>query len=192
MPGCALSQTKKKQIQSELQEEAITQAVQLCKEEEKKLANERTSMRAICYKVEEEWKQKRKYVRVSRDTVHWQLQGGRSSHQFNMETNSWLTKEEEDNHSAQLGCYWSSSLDSNHGCAVNANTHQEWFKLLEETIETYQIEQDCLWAADETGFQPGGGVKERVLGPAGAKIQHQQHDGNCENSVPMEKNYHQP
>ncbi|KIK21791.1 hypothetical protein PISMIDRAFT_79259, partial [Pisolithus microcarpus 441] len=39
--------------------------------------------------------------------------------------------------------------------------------------------------ADETGFQPGGGIKEWVLGPAGAKIQHQQRDGNHENVTVM-------
>ncbi|KIK10641.1 hypothetical protein PISMIDRAFT_40516, partial [Pisolithus microcarpus 441] len=157
----------------------------------KKPDTERTSMRAICSKVEEEWRQKKKYVRVSRDTVRRRLQGGRSSHQFNMETNAWLMEGEEENlvafcldyaargfplnhnslrlhvntilrtrlgenfpesgvglnwtdhfvewHSAQLGRYWSSSLDSNRGRAVNENTHQEWFKLLGETIETYQI-----------------------------------------------------
>ncbi|KIJ09217.1 hypothetical protein PAXINDRAFT_50150, partial [Paxillus involutus ATCC 200175] len=44
---------------------------------------------------------------------------------------------------------------------------------------------DCLWAADETGFQPGGGLREQVIGPARKKRQHQQCNGNCENITIM-------
>ncbi|KIJ12681.1 hypothetical protein PAXINDRAFT_55385, partial [Paxillus involutus ATCC 200175] len=44
---------------------------------------------------------------------------------------------------------------------------------------------DCLWAADETGFQPGGGLRERVIGPARKKRQHQQHDRNRKNITIM-------
>ncbi|KIJ18805.1 hypothetical protein PAXINDRAFT_70737 [Paxillus involutus ATCC 200175] len=47
------------------------------------------------------------------------------------------------------------------------------------------INKDCLWGADETGFQPGGGLRERVIGPAKKKQQHQQHDGNHENITVM-------
>ena len=93
MAGCAWSRTKKKRVKSNLQEEAISQAIQLYEEEEKKPEDQRLSLRAICTKVEEEWRQKKKHVRVSKDTLWRRLKGGRSSHQFNMETNSWLTAE---------------------------------------------------------------------------------------------------
>ncbi|KIK93753.1 hypothetical protein PAXRUDRAFT_70221, partial [Paxillus rubicundulus Ve08.2h10] len=46
-------------------------------------------------------------------------------------------------HSNRLHKYWSSSLDTNRGRA--------------SAIDKYHIEQNCIWAADETGFQPGEG-----------------------------------
>ncbi|KAG2120069.1 hypothetical protein BD769DRAFT_1671908 [Suillus cothurnatus] len=77
-------------------------------------------------------------------------------------------------HMDKLGRFWTQSLDTARGCAVNPTTHDQWFTLLEDAIITLGIEEDCIWAADETGFQPGGGNKESVFGPSGAKIQYQQ------------------
>ncbi|KZP28033.1 CENP-B protein, partial [Athelia psychrophila] len=37
------------------------------------------------------------------------------------------------------------------------------------------------YGVDETGIQPGGGTRERVIGTKGKKVQHQQRDGNREN-----------
>ena len=62
-------------------------------------------------------------------------------------------------HSNQLGQYWNSSLDTAKGHAVNKNTNQAWYQLLHTTINGEKIDPDCIWAADETGFQPGGGLK---------------------------------
>jgi hypothetical protein len=45
----------------------------------------------------------------------------------------------------------------------------------------YNIPDELVYGADETGIQGGIGVTERVIGPAGAKIQHQQRSGNREN-----------
>jgi len=84
-------------------------------------------------------------------------------------------------HSEQLGTYWSSPLDSNRGRAVNENTHKSWCDLLKDTLEKYNIDEDCIWGADETGFQPGHGLKDRVIGAVKQKIQHEQGDGNKEN-----------
>ena len=81
-------------------------------------------------------------------------------------------------HSEQLGTYWSSPLDSNRGRTVNENTHKSWCK---DTLEKYNINEDCIWGADETGFQPGHGLKHRVIGATKQKIQHEQGDGNKEN-----------
>jgi hypothetical protein len=70
-------------------------------------------------------------------------------------------------HADHVARYWSSSLD------------------MKETLERENIDEDCIWAADETGFQPGGGPKQRVFGPAKKKTQHQQRDGNRENITVM-------
>jgi hypothetical protein len=88
-------------------------------------------------------------------------------------------------HSAHLSCYWSSSLDTAHSHAVNPNTNAKWYNLLGNTIEEKGIEHDCIWAADESRFQPGKGLKEHVIGPAAQKNQYQQCDGNCENITIM-------
>ncbi|KIK75308.1 hypothetical protein PAXRUDRAFT_173211 [Paxillus rubicundulus Ve08.2h10] len=88
-------------------------------------------------------------------------------------------------HSDNLGRYWSAPLDTARGRAVNENTNKAWFDLLGKTIDMNNIEEDCLWAADETGFQPGGGLWERVIGAAKKKRQHQQRNGNRENITVM-------
>jgi hypothetical protein len=88
-------------------------------------------------------------------------------------------------HVGCLGTYWSSTLDTKRGRAVNEHTHKAWFDLLKDTQERYGIEQDCTWAVDETGFQPGSGLKQRVIGPAKRKMQYQQRDGNRENITVM-------
>jgi len=84
-------------------------------------------------------------------------------------------------HHDRLGMYWSSAMDSSRGRAVNPITKAEYFKLLKEAKEKDNIPDELLYAADETGVQTGIGVTERVIGPAKAKIQHQQRSGNREN-----------
>jgi hypothetical protein len=84
-------------------------------------------------------------------------------------------------HHERLGMYWSSAMDSSRGRAVNPITKAEYFKLLKEVREEHDIPDDLVYGADETGIQTGIGVTERVIGPAGAKIQHQQRSGNREN-----------
>ncbi|KIK35855.1 hypothetical protein CY34DRAFT_36751, partial [Suillus luteus UH-Slu-Lm8-n1] len=37
-------------------------------------------------------------------------------------------------HSVDLGHYWSTSLDTARGCAVNPNTNMQWYKLLGDTL----------------------------------------------------------
>ncbi|KAI6020338.1 hypothetical protein BKA83DRAFT_4527017 [Pisolithus microcarpus] len=95
MPSRAKSQTKKKQIKSQYQEEALAQAIELYREEQKNPSDKQKGLRIICQEVEMKWKGKNQYVKVDKETVWRQLQGGRSCHQFNMEKNSWLTEEEE-------------------------------------------------------------------------------------------------
>ena len=84
-------------------------------------------------------------------------------------------------HHNRLGMYWSSAMDSSRGRAVNPITKAEYFKLLKEVREEYDIADELVCGADETGVQTGIGVTERVIGPAGAKMQYQQRSGNREN-----------
>ena len=70
-----------------------------------------------------------------------------------------------DHYSDQLAQHWSSPLDTKRGQAVNENTHKAWCALLEHTIDEYGIQEDTLWAADESGFQPGTVQKQHVIGP---------------------------
>lgn len=83
--------------------------------------------------------------------------------------NCFITK-----HHNQLGMYWSSMLDTSHGHAVNPATKEEYFQMLKDVREKYNIPDELVYGADETGIQSGIGVTEQVIGPAGAKIQHQQ------------------
>jgi hypothetical protein len=76
-------------------------------------------------------------------------------------------------YSACLSCYWSSLLDTAHGCAVNPNTNAKWYNLLGNTIKEKGIEHDCIWAADKSRFQPGKGLKECVIDPTAQKNQYQ-------------------
>jgi hypothetical protein len=72
----------------------------------------------------------------------------------------------------------STLLDGSRGCAVNPVTKEEYFRVLKEVRETYDIPDELVYGADETGIQLGIGVMEQVIGPTGAKIQHQQRSGN--------------
>lgn len=53
--------------------------------------------------------------------------------------------------------------------------------MLKKVREDFDICDELIYGADETGIRTGIGVTERVIGPAGAKIQHQQRSGNREN-----------
>ena len=77
--------------------------------------------------------------------------------------------------------YWSSVLDTSHGHAVNPVMKEEYFQMLKDVREKYNIPDELVYGADKTGIQLGIGVTEQVIGPAGAKIQHQQWSGTWEN-----------
>ena len=77
--------------------------------------------------------------------------------------------------------YWSSPLDNSHAQGVNPITNAEYFEVLREVWEEYDIPDELVYGADETGIQTGIGITEHVIGPAGSKIQHQQRNGNREN-----------
>lgn len=84
-------------------------------------------------------------------------------------------------HSDRLHGTWARPLEAKRGRAVNPHTNESYFTLLEDTIKTYSIEQECTYAVDEAGFQTGTGQSERVIGGKGKGPQYQQKDGDREN-----------
>jgi hypothetical protein len=71
--------------------------------------------------------------------------------------NHFITK-----HHNRLGMYWSTALDSSRGHAVNPIMKEEYFKMLKEVREMYNILDELVYAADETGIQSGLGMMEFV------------------------------
>lgn len=83
-------------------------------------------------------------------------------------------------HSDRVQGYYSTGLESKRGRAVNLNTHEAWFKVLGDTLKKYNVDPDCIYGCDETGFMPGRGTRTRVFGKAGKKVQHKQESGKRE------------
>ena len=53
-------------------------------------------------------------------------------------------------HYDKVRCYWSTSLTTVQGGALNQAVIDNWFELLQVTITNYGIEQDCIFSMDET------------------------------------------
>ncbi|EGO04751.1 hypothetical protein SERLA73DRAFT_68419 [Serpula lacrymans var. lacrymans S7.3] len=206
MAGRAKSKCKKQRTAFFDKEEGLAYAIKLWNDDKEKPEEDQRSLQAICREAEEEMnKRKKKHITIDRVTLMRQLgaRGFPLDHKrlkFHVDTllqarlgNSFpetgvgmnWTGHFLNQHSERLGTYWSSPLDSARGRAVNKHTHKAWCNLLESTIKDNNIVEDCIWAADETGFQPGNGRKQRVIGPAQRKMQHQQRDGNCKNITVM-------
>lgn len=90
------SQTKKKQLASQEKERAITDAINVYKNEQDKPKEERRSLWRIYTDVKDWFTKHKKHIVISHDTVSRRLKGGQSCHLFNMETKAWLKPEEED------------------------------------------------------------------------------------------------
>ena len=88
-------------------------------------------------------------------------------------------------HSDRLSTYWSSPLDHSRARAANPNTKEVFYNLVERVINGEDgkepISDELIYAADETGIQRGLGVKQRIIGPTGRNIIHQQESGDREN-----------
>lgn len=89
-------------------------------------------------------------------------------------------------HHDRLKPCWSSPLDHSRARAVNPHNHTTYFGLYGDARDGCGNPEDAIpdelvFAGDETGVQQGIGSKERVFGPAGASIQHQQRSGDHEN-----------
>jgi hypothetical protein len=64
---------------------------------------------------------------------------------------------------------------------MNPVTKEEYFRVLKEVRNAHSISDKLVYSADETGIQSGISITEHVIGPAKAKIQHQQRSGTREN-----------
>ncbi len=84
-------------------------------------------------------------------------------------------------HHDRLHVYLSRKIDSKRAQAVNPATHAAWFKLLGDTIEKYNIDPDCIYACDESGFMLGHHVRQKVIGGKGKRVQYAQHHEDREN-----------
>lgn len=89
-------------------------------------------------------------------------------------------------HSNRLSPYWTHGLDHSRARAVNPTTKEAYFELLAKVIRGDGTEEDKIvdelkYGADETGMQQGVGGRERVVGPKGQSVQHQQQGGDREN-----------
>ncbi|KAF9227442.1 hypothetical protein BS17DRAFT_793916 [Gyrodon lividus] len=208
MVGHAKSQSRKHHIISTHQEGAIAAALLQYNQNKQKSKEERRCLRAICREVQEEWRAQKKDKKIIEENIvaylldlaAWGFPLTHKTLKLHVDTllrarlgeafpetgvgHNW-TDCFATRHADCIAQYWSSPLDTARGRAVNPHTHKAWCNLLKETLKREKIEEDCLWAADETGFQPGGRTRQRVFGPAKKKIQHQQCDGNRENITVM-------
>jgi hypothetical protein len=91
----------------------------------------------------------------------------------------------------QLRTYKPKPHDTLRGQAANQSNVDGWFKLLgdillaripfEEYPDLKAIDSECIYACDESGFQPCGAASgEKVIGCAGQKLQYQQRAGGRE------------
>jgi len=55
-----------------------------------------------------------------------------------------------DRHHDELRCYWSTTLTTVRGGALNEGVVDDWIELLRKTVTDYGIEADCIFSMDET------------------------------------------
>jgi hypothetical protein len=92
-------------------------------------------------------------------------------------------------HSDRLWSYWCHPLENSRARAGNPHTKKAFYDMLEENImgdeEEEPIPDELIFGADETGVQQGLGTRQRIIGPKGKKVQHQQRSGDRENITVM-------
>ncbi len=84
-------------------------------------------------------------------------------------------------HSNRLKMFNSSPLERSRAQAANPTNHKLFYDILESVITEYNIEPDCIYAMDETGFMPGRACTSKVIGKAGNRAQHSKESGNRTN-----------
>jgi len=55
-------------------------------------------------------------------------------------------------HHDEVHIYWSTTLTTIRGGALNAAVVDDWMVLLETTIKEYSIDEDCIFSMDETCY----------------------------------------
>ena len=95
---------------------------------------------------------------------------------------NWAERFIERNHDV-LSKYWSTTLESVRGKAVNPNNLQKFFDILESEFDKHQFKPENIHGADETGLMSGVAQKERVIGGKGKRTQHQKREVNRENTT---------
>ena len=90
-------------------------------------------------------------------------------------------------HANHIQTYQAHPLKALHGKAVNEYTYQNYFDILKHVFYTGDdgelLLPENIYGSDETGFRTGeGSLNQKVVGPTGKWIQHQQKTGNQENS----------
>lgn len=86
-------------------------------------------------------------------------------------------------HYDSLHVYWSRSLESARGKAVNPALVEEFYDLLDAEYEKHDFLEEHVYGADESGMTTGVAQKERVIGGVGKKTQHQKREVNRENTT---------
>ena len=91
-------------------------------------------------------------------------------------------------HSDHLHMYAVKPLDTACGQAINKTSNKLHFDLVEEiqlqSDNGKPITEECTYVMDEIGFQPNGNEGfEKVIGPAGKKLQYKQQKGSHENTT---------
>lgn len=86
-------------------------------------------------------------------------------------------------HSDQLDMYWSRTLDTQRGRAVNPTANTAYWQLLGRTMTEHEIEAENVYAGDEAAFTTAHASRQRVIGPRRktGSVQHQQRGGSREN-----------
>ena len=85
-------------------------------------------------------------------------------------------------HTGELSTYWSSTLNTKHGLALNPTNVREYFEVLVEIDHERHIKPKYKFAMDESPVLLGMEMTTHVIGPVGQKLQHKLHDGNRESA----------
>lgn len=85
----------------------------------------------------------------------------------------------------RISTKWGVSLDSIRAKTVTPASVEHYFNLLEDTLQTHNIQPHNIYGFDESGFPLGGGKKTRVISPTGSGAQKIQRGGDKENVTVM-------
>ena len=99
-----------------------------------------------------------------------------------MQASKWWSYWFLDRHGGKLSTYWSSTLNTKRGFALNPTNVQEYFEVLMEIDHEWHIKPKFKFAMDESPVLLGMEMTTHVIGPAGQMLQHKLHDRNQEST----------